>query len=58
MPCNLSNLGLLAAEGETEIGGVKYIKRGYEDMIGKLQKLGADIEEVEISLAELARELS
>jgi len=46
----------LAAEGETEIGGVKYIKRGYEDMIGKLKKLGADIEEIGTPIAELAPE--
>ncbi|MBQ2734371.1 MAG: UDP-N-acetylglucosamine 1-carboxyvinyltransferase [Clostridia bacterium] len=47
----------LAAEGETEIGGVKYIQRGYEDLIGKLQKLGADIEEVPIPSPELVHEI-
>ena len=33
----------LAAEGETEIGQVQYIERGYEDIVGKLRSLGADI---------------
>ena len=38
----------LAAEGTTEIRNVRYIKRGYVDIVGKLRSLGADIEEVEI----------
>jgi UDP-N-acetylglucosamine 1-carboxyvinyltransferase len=33
----------LAAEGETFISNVKYIDRGYENMVGKLRALGADI---------------
>lgn len=33
----------LAAEGETEIVGVEHIDRGYENVVGKLQALGADI---------------
>lgn len=33
----------LAAEGKTEVSNVKYIDRGYEDFVGKLQRLGADI---------------
>ncbi len=37
----------LAADGRTEIGGVKYIRRGYENLVGKFQSLGAHIEEVE-----------
>ncbi len=36
----------LAAEGVTEIGGIHYIQRGYDDIVGKLQKLGADIREI------------
>ncbi len=36
----------LAAEGQTEIGNIHYIKRGYDDIVGKLRSLGADIEEV------------
>ncbi|MBE6554085.1 MAG: UDP-N-acetylglucosamine 1-carboxyvinyltransferase [Ruminococcaceae bacterium] len=39
----------LAAEGVTEISGIQYIKRGYVDIVGKLQSLGADIEEVTYS---------
>ncbi|MBE3580200.1 MAG: UDP-N-acetylglucosamine 1-carboxyvinyltransferase [Thermoanaerobacteraceae bacterium] len=35
----------LMAEGETEIGCVHHIRRGYEDLVGKLQGLGADITE-------------
>ena len=38
----------LAAEGETEIGQVQYIERGYEDMVGKLRALGADIRVVDV----------
>ena len=37
----------LAAQGTTQIDQVQYIERGYEDMVGKLRKLGADIEVVE-----------
>ena len=33
----------LAASGTTEIEGVSYIERGYEDLVEKLQALGADI---------------
>ncbi|MGI9952092.1 UDP-N-acetylglucosamine 1-carboxyvinyltransferase [Moorellaceae bacterium AZ2] len=33
----------LMAEGETEISCVHHIQRGYEDLVGKLQGLGADI---------------
>ncbi|MDR0445471.1 MAG: UDP-N-acetylglucosamine 1-carboxyvinyltransferase [Oscillospiraceae bacterium] len=33
----------LCARGTTEIEGVHYIERGYENMIGKLRALGADI---------------
>ncbi len=36
----------LAAEGRTEISGVKYINRGYADLVPKLRSLGAKIEEV------------
>ncbi len=37
----------LAAEGETVISDVDNIRRGYVDIVGKLQSLGADIEYVE-----------
>ena len=36
-------IAALAAQGRSEITGVQYIERGYEDIIGKLQALGADI---------------
>jgi UDP-N-acetylglucosamine 1-carboxyvinyltransferase len=36
----------LIAEGETEISNVEYIDRGYENMVEKLQLLGADIRRV------------
>ena len=37
----------LAAEGQTTVDDIKYIKRGYEDFEGKLASLGADIKEVD-----------
>ena len=40
-------LAALIADGETEISNVIYIDRGYEDLEGKLTKLGAKIERVE-----------
>lgn len=36
-------LAALMAKGESRVTGVGIIERGYEDIIGKLQKLGADI---------------
>lgn len=33
----------LAAEGQTEVSGVQYLDRGYEDLVGKLASVGADI---------------
>jgi UDP-N-acetylglucosamine 1-carboxyvinyltransferase len=36
----------LAAEGETAVAGVHHIDRGYDDLVGRLQALGADIERV------------
>ena len=37
----------LTAEGETVITGVEKIERGYDDIVGKLKALGADIELIE-----------
>ena len=37
----------LAAQGTSEVTNVKHIERGYEDIIGKLSGLGADIRVVE-----------
>ncbi len=36
----------LTAEGTTEVHNIKYIDRGYEDFVGKLKNLGADIKRV------------
>ncbi len=33
----------LAAEGQTEVSGIVYLDRGYEDFVGKLAAVGADI---------------
>ena len=38
----------LAAQGTTTLGSVHYIERGYEDMVGKLRGIGADIEVVDV----------
>ena len=46
----------LAAHGTTEISHVQYIERGYEDLVGKLQSVGADIRIVEVPDEELAME--
>ena len=35
----------LAAQGRTEIEGVEFIHRGYEDIAGNLASLGARIRE-------------
>ena len=37
----------LAAEGYTQINGIKYIQRGYEDFDLKLKGLGADIQKID-----------
>ena len=37
----------LCANGVTEVGGLDYIDRGYEDFVGKLKALGADIERID-----------
>ena len=34
----------LCAEGKTLVEDIHYIERGYENFVGKLRKLGADIE--------------
>lgn len=36
----------LVAEGTTTIGNLRHIDRGYEDIVGKLQALGADIQRI------------
>lgn len=37
-------IAALAAKGESRIKGLSYIERGYEDIVGNLQKLGAKLE--------------
>ena len=37
----------LVAEGVTDVGAVHHVDRGYEDLIGKLRRLGADVERCE-----------
>lgn len=39
-------IAALNAEGETTIGNIFHIDRGYEDIVGKLQKLGAKIKRI------------
>ena len=41
-------IAALAAKGVSEISCVQYIERGYEDLVGKLRQLGADIRVEEI----------
>ncbi len=38
----------LSAEGQTEIGNISHIERGYQDIVKKFQGLGADIEKVQV----------
>ena len=39
----------LAADGETTLTGVQHIDRGYDDLVGRLAALGADVERVAAS---------
>ncbi len=39
-------LAALAAEGESRVAGVEHVKRGYENLAGKLSAVGARIREV------------
>ncbi|MBQ4067064.1 MAG: UDP-N-acetylglucosamine 1-carboxyvinyltransferase [Clostridia bacterium] len=39
-------IAALCAEGTTEISQIHLIERGYDDVVGKLKSLGADIEKV------------
>ena len=42
----------LVAEGVTEVRGVQHIDRGYEDLVGKLRGLGAEVSRVGAAPAE------
>ena len=46
----------LAAHGTTAISHVQYIERGYEDLVGKLRSVGADIRIVDVPDEVLAAE--
>lgn len=41
-------IAALAADGVTSIGSIEHVDRGYENLVGKLQKLGAKIQRVEV----------
>ena len=43
----------LAAQGTTEIDGIHHIERGYENLVGKLSGVGADIREITMEDGEL-----
>ena len=47
-PVKAVDLRAVAARGCTEIEEIQYIERGYEDIVEKLQSLGADIRQVTI----------
>ncbi len=50
-------LAALAAHGISEIEQIQYIERGYENMAGKLQGLGADIRRVQTAAAPIPQAL-
>ena len=43
-------IAALAAEGTSEITGIEVIERGYHDIVGKLEKLGANIQKDSFSV--------
>ncbi len=47
----------LCAQGTTEVEGVDYIERGYVDLVGKLKKVGADIESVDVPAEDEEQEI-
>lgn len=49
-------LAALAAEGDTEITGIHHIDRGYVDIAGKLNALGADIRRIPIEIVDTEEE--
>jgi UDP-N-acetylglucosamine 1-carboxyvinyltransferase len=46
----------LSARGVTEVENIEYIDRGYEDIVGKLQALGADIRRREVRTFEVGED--
>ena len=51
-------IAALAADGVSEVSNVHYIERGYEDIIGKLRNLGAQIDSVECDETVETRQIS
>ena len=47
----------LAASGTTEISCIHFIERGYENLVGKLRGVGADIQIVNQSDDEAAQDV-
>ena len=45
----------LTAKGTSEIEDIYWVERGYEDLVGKLQGLGADIHKVVVPDAAFAQ---
>ena len=43
-----AGVAALAAGGVSEIEEISHIERGYEDLVGKLRGLGADIKRIDI----------
>ena len=41
-------IAALAAQGDSEITNIKHVERGYEDIVGKLTGIGADIAIVDV----------
>ena len=50
-------IAALVAEGISEIEEIYHLERGYEDICGKMRKLGADIRRVVADDNELAKAL-
>jgi UDP-N-acetylglucosamine 1-carboxyvinyltransferase len=45
----------IAAEGETVVHDIQHIDRGYEDYVGKLSALGADVKRMKLGQSEVWR---
>lgn len=48
----------MAADGVTEVEDIKYIERGYEDIVDKLKGIGANIERVHNDIENLVQSIS
>jgi UDP-N-acetylglucosamine 1-carboxyvinyltransferase len=47
-------IAALVAEGTTNISNIRYIERGYSDVVTKFQTLGADIKKIYVPDSEEA----